>query len=268
MFLLAALFQPVFAARRDQHTMTAWWAVVCAAGLFHAGAQAEPRTLVLGSPSADTTYSGAYVRRVHQELAKRVGYQLEVVTMPLARLNVEIANGKMDGDTARAFAFGEAQPQLVRVAEPVWEATFGLWAVNPRYALRSVEQLVASGYTVSYDRGTLVCEQFLRSHLPTQRIVDVTALTNGLEMLYYGRHELHCGLDVSIPFTARDQFPANPVPLQVMSIGKPTPLYIYLQPQHAALAPVLANALRKMRSQGVLDRIRHETQRAFHLPEH
>lgn len=235
-------------------------------GAFHVGAQTVPKAMLLGSPSPETTYSGAYMRRVHQELAARVGYQLEVVTLPVARLNAEMANNKIDGDTARAYAFGEAQPQLVRVAEPVWEATFGLWAVNPRIKLQNAEQLVASGYTVSYDRGTVVCEQFLKAHLPAQRVVDVTALTNGLEMLYYGRHELHCGLDISFPAVAREQFPSKPAPVHVLPIGKPSPLYIYLQPQHAALAPILANALRKMRSDGTLTRLRHETQRAFHLP--
>lgn len=267
MSLIAFPLQKLFGTNAGVRCLQSIWMVTVVACAAQASAQTVPKALVLGSPSPETTYSGAYVRRVHQELAARVGYQLEVVTLPVARLNVEVANNRVDGDAARAYAFGEAQPQLVRVAEPVWEAAFGLWAVNPRIKLGSTEQLVASDYTVSYDRGTVVCEQFLKYLLPAHRVVDVTALTNGLEMLYYNRHELHCGLDISIPSTAREQFANRPAPVRVLSIGKPSPLYIYLQPQHAALAPTLANTLRKMRSDGTLTRLRHETQGAFHLPQ-
>ncbi|MGQ0709476.1 MAG: hypothetical protein ACT4NV_06955 [Rhodoferax sp.] len=234
--------------------------------LPQARAQAAPTRLVLGTPSPENNFVGAYVRRIHRELFARLGLGVDFLTLPVARLNVETANNRVDGDSARALAFGQSQPQLIRVAEPVMEVNFALWAINPSYLLSSPEQLAGSGYSVSFDRGTLVCEQFLKEHLPAQRIVDVTTLTSALEMLHYGRHELHCGIDITVLAYASEFFPRKPPPLRLFNLGKPTPLYAYLQPQHAALALPMAAALRKMRADGTLERIRRETLRDFELP--
>lgn len=220
----------------------------------------------MGTPSAENNFAGAYVRRIHRELFSRLGMRVEFVTVPVARLNVEIANNRVDGDTARALAFGQSQPQLIRVPEPVMEVHFALWATNPRYLLTGPEQLAASGYSVSYARGMLVCEQFLKEYLPAPRIVDVTTLENAMDMLHYERHELHCGVDVSVLAHATEYLAHKPPPLKLFNLGKPTPLYAYLQPQHAALAPSMATALRKMRADGTLERIRKDTLRDFRMP--
>ncbi|MGQ0709477.1 MAG: hypothetical protein ACT4NV_06960 [Rhodoferax sp.] len=222
--------------------------------------------LVLGTPSPDSYYGGSYLRRIYRELFSRMGLTLEIATLPVARLNAELDNNRLDGDTARGVDFGAQHPALVRVPEPVLETAFALWATDPGVQPSSWEQLKASGHVVSYSRGVLECEQVLRAHLPAERVVDVTSLSNGLEMLHYGRHALHCGADLAVQSFARANYPHKPAPRRLFNVTAPIALYAYLQPQHAALAPSMAAALRKMRADGTLERIRRETLRDFELP--
>lgn len=223
-------------------------------------------TLVLGTPSAENTYAGSYLRRLYRELGRRTGVRIDVTTMPVARLTVEVANDKLDGDTARALAFAQAQPQLLRLEEPIMEAQLALWATDPHVKLARLGDLGASGYAVNYARGMLICENALKPQLPAERLIDVTGAVQAIEMLHYGRNALHCAIDISILSEAREFLPGKPMPLRVLNIGKPMSLYLYLQPRHTTLVPGLEQALRRMRQDGTQERLRRETLQEFQFP--
>jgi hypothetical protein len=223
-------------------------------------------TLTLGTPSADNTFAGSYLRRLYRELSKRTGMRIEVTTMPVARLSVEVANDKLDGDTARALAFAQAQPQLLRLGEPVMEVQLALWATDPRVKLARLEDLGPSGHAVTYPRGMLICENALKPQLPLERLIDVTGAVQAIEMMHYGRNALHCALDISVLSEAQEFLPSKPMPLRVLNIGKPMSLYLYLQPRHTALVPSLEQALRRMRQDGTQERLRRETLQEFQFP--
>lgn len=231
------------------------------------GLQAQTATvLVLGTPRPDGNYAGAYLRRIYSELFSRVGVPIEIRTLPTARLALELANGSIDGDLGRPWAFAESQPNLVRIDEPVMEIVFALWTLNPTIKLSKLEQLRALPYTATYTRGVVQCEEILKSVLPEQRVLDVTTTSNALGMLHYGRNELYCGVDVAVLSDAGSpEFADKPPLLKVMNVAKPDAIYLYLQRKHAALVPQIGTTLRKMRTEGTLERLRKESLRDFNL---
>ncbi|QDL56559.1 substrate-binding periplasmic protein [Rhodoferax aquaticus] len=239
-----------------------WWAS-CSVGVGWAQA---PQPLLLGTPSAEGTYGGSYIRRVYKEWFARLGIAMDIQMFPMARLTLELDKGRIDGDTARALAFGESHPKLLRVGEPVMDVGLALWATNPKVQIDRLEDLATSGLTVSYARGVLMCEQLLRPLVPLGRLVDVTGNVNALEMMYLGRLSVYCGADVSVISDAQESLPNRPPPIKVLDIGKPTPLFLYLQPKHAELVAPLTSTLKKMRTDGTLERIRKDTQREFRYP--
>lgn len=247
-----------------------WCLLICSA--TSAGATtssppaADPPRLTLGTPSAENTFAGSYLRRIYRELSRRTGVRIDVTTLPVARLTLEVANDKLDGDSARALAFAQAQPQLLRLEEPVMEVQLALWATEPRVKLARLEDLGSSGYTVTYARGMLICENALKPQLPAERLVDVTGAVQAIEMMHYGRNALHCAIDISVLSEAQEFLPNKPMPLRVLNIGKSMPLYLYLQPRHAALAPSLQQALRRMRQDGAHARLHREALLEFQFP--
>lgn len=242
--------------------------VACLAWLLLAPAYAQPvPTLVLATPRPDGNYGGVLLRRIYQELFRRAGVPIEIRTMPTARLVLELASGHVDGDLSRPWAFADSQPTLIRVDEPVLDIVFALWAVNPHIVLNRLEDLPASGYSVSFARGVLECEKGLQAWLPPQRIADVTTTVSALNMLYYGRNELHCGVDVAVLSDAgNSEFAGRAALIKVINIAKPSSLYLYLQRKHAALVPQLSQILKKMRSDGTLDHLRKDVLREYNLP--
>jgi polar amino acid transport system substrate-binding protein len=251
--------------------MALWALVLCSVPVAWAttstpAARSAAPALVLGTPSTENTFAGSYLRRIYRELSLRSGVPMDITTLPVARLSLEVAQDRLDGDTARALAFAQTQPQLIRVGEPLMEVQLALWATDPRVKLARLEDLGASGYTVTYPRGMLICENALKPQLPAGRLVDVTGAVQAIEMMHYGRNALHCGIDISVLSEAQESLPSKPLPLRVLNIGKPMPLYLYLQPRHAALVPGLLQALRRMRQDGTQERLRRETLQAFQFP--
>lgn len=225
-----------------------------------------PTTLVLGTPRPDGNFAGSYLRRIYSELFSSVGVPIEIRTLPTARLALELANGSIDGDLGRPWGFAESQPNLVRIDEPVMEIVFALWTLNPAIKLSKLEQLRTLPYTATYTRGVVQCEEVLKSALPAQRVVDVTTTASALHMLHYGRNELYCGVDVAVLSDAGSPEFAGKAPLlKVMNVAKPDAIYLYLQRKHAALVPQISTALRKMRTEGTLERLRKEALRDFNL---
>lgn len=226
-----------------------------------------PAPLVLGTPRPDGNYAGAYLRRIYTELFNRIGTPIEIRTLPTARLALELANGSIDGDLSRPLVFGDTQPNLVRVEEPVLEIVYALWAVNPNIKLSKLDQLRQLPYTATFTRGVVQCEEPLKSVLPEQRVVDVTTTAGALNMLHHGRNELYCGVDIAVLSDAGSpEFADKPPLLKVMNIAKPDQLYMYLQRKHAALLPLINATLRKMKADGTVERLRRESLRDFNLP--
>lgn len=225
-----------------------------------------PTVLVLGTPRPDGNYGGVFLRRIYTELFSRLGVPVEIRTLPTARLALELSNGNIDADIARPLAFAESQPQLIRTEESVLEITYALWASNPAIKLNKLEQLRQTDYTVTFTRGVVYCEETLKSVLPEARAIDVTTTFNALNMLHYGRNELYCGVDFAVLSDAGNVEFAGKAPLiRVLNISKPDPLYLYLQRKHAALAPLVSGALRKMKADGTMDRLRKDSLRDFNL---
>ncbi|MDT8991314.1 hypothetical protein RQP54_10625 [Curvibacter sp. APW13] len=246
-------------------TRTLVWIGLTAGATNAAYAQPSP-VLVLGTPRPDGNYAGTLLRRIHTELFNRLGVPIEIRTLPTARLALELGNGGVDGDLSRPLAFGDSQPNLVRIEEPVLEITYALWATNPGYRLTKLEQLRTSHYTVTYTRGVVFCEDLLKAQLAPDQVVDVTTTANALHMLHYGRNELHCGVDAAVLSEAGNaEFAGKPAPIRVLTLSKPDLLYPYLQRKHAALAVQAAVTLRKMKADGTLERLRRETLREFNL---
>lgn len=231
--------------------------------------RAQPQAsapLVLGTSRPDGSYAGRLLRRTYQELFRRMGSAVELKLIPSARLAVELSSERIDGDVGRPLAFGDSQPGLVRVEEPIMQITFAIWSLQPRPGLQRVEQLAESGLTVNFPRGVVECERMLQPWIPAQRISDVTTTINALNLLQLGRNDLHCGIDMAVLSDASSpELPGLPPLTRLFNLGEPIPLYFYLQRKHAALVPHIDATLKRMKAEGVLEQIRRETLQEYKL---
>ncbi|WP_294770979.1 hypothetical protein [uncultured Rhodoferax sp.] len=243
-----------------------WGAGALAVPVLAQPAASVGTPLVLGTSRPDGSYAGRLLRRTYQELFRRMGSAIEVAQMPSARLAMELGSERIDGDMGRPQAFGEGQPGLVRVDEPIMQISFAVWSLQPRPALQRVEQLAESGLTVNFTRGVVECERMLRPWIPVQRLSDVTTTVNALNLLQLGRNDLHCGVDMAVLSDASSpELPGLPPLTRLFTLGEPIPLYFFLQRKHAALVPQIDATLKRMKAEGVLEQIRRETLAEYKL---
>ncbi len=231
------------------------WAVLQAA--------AEPAPLdppiVIGMVHSESSVLARWYRLIYVEAFGRLGRKVEVQGYPLARIGLLLDKGLLDGEAARAGLYAQAHPELVRVEESVFDIVFELYATRPLPPLKRLEDLPASKLQVIYPRGMLFCEKALRSVLPPEQVADVTDGDLALKMLLTGRADVLCSNNVGmqgVQLDAADMLGVDTV-RSVLGL-EATPLYPYLLRKHAALAPRLAAALKKMKAEGLIERFRRE----------
>lgn len=190
---------------------------------------------------------------IYQEAFRRLGIRLEIVTHSLARRTALVKAGAIDGEMARVRAYGDANPELIRVEEPVYDFSFALFTADPELRLDRLEDLAPRRLSVDYRRGVLMCETALRELVPPERLADVLTTEQGVRKLLAGRADLYCDLDMSYVEEALEdpELRRTPGVRRVLRFAS-LPVYAYLGKRHAALAPRLAAVLRQMKAEGII----------------
>jgi len=81
-------------------------------------------------------------------------------------------------------------------------------------------------------------------------------------MLLAGRTDFHCDIDVAVLNSLySNDFKGVTTIHKMIEIGTAMPLYPYLHPKRAELAPQLAFALKEMKAEGLVERYRLEALR-------
>ena len=223
-----------------------------------------PTPFLLGTDLEETSLMGKWYRHIYGEAFRRMGVPLKVVTVPTARLPSIVGQGDINGQGSRVFAYAESHPNEVRVEEVLHEVRLALYAFGPpRNAEppRRLEDLTAGKWTVEYRRGVAICEKKLKPVLPAERLSDVTTVEQGLKKLKAGRTDFYCDFDTAVRnelVTA--EFNGDTGFHQALDLNVGLPLYPYLHKSHAELAPRLAETLRKMKAEGLIERYLHQSE--------
>lgn len=226
-------------------------------------AWAQPATpFVLGTDQAEGVYTDRWMRRTYAEAFRRLDVPLQIVVYPLQRLSVMLEQGSIDGEMLRARGYATAHPTLVRVDESVFDVGFALFVANPAHSLHRIDQLASTTMNGIYRRGVLFCESALKAAMPPGRLADITDTPQGLHMLLAGRTDFLCDVDASVLNALySSEFKGVTTIRKMLEVGTAIPLYPYLHPRRAELAPRLAAALKQMKAEGLVERYRLEALR-------
>ena len=216
----------------------------------------------MGSIQREDNYAGRWMGQIYAEAFRRLGLPMKVEVLPAQRLSMLLDQGGVDGDVARVFAYANAHPEAVRVEEPVFSVTFGLFTADPALTLARLEDLRGRGLRGIYVRGVAICKNTLEPLLGADRLTDITEERSGISMLLAARAEYYCTTDLALTNSMHALAPRDAARLRkLISIGDVLPLYPYLHRRNAALAPRLAEVLRQMKAEGLIARYQREAER-------
>jgi polar amino acid transport system substrate-binding protein len=220
---------------------------------------------VMGTDAEETTVTGKWYRRIYGEAFRRLGIPLSFLVSPTARLSTMADEGQVHGQATRVAAYAEAHPNQLRVDEFAHLVRLALYAFDreagTRYPKR-LEDLATGNWLVEYRRGVAICEKMLKPLLPAEKLSDITSTAQGMLKLKSGRTDLYCEFDLSIQFELMTpEFRGVSGFRPVLDLGVMLQMYPYVHKSRAELAPKLAETLKKMKAEGLIERYLRESQR-------
>lgn len=220
---------------------------------------------LMGTDQEETSLVGKWYRRIYGEAFRRLGIPLSFMILPAARLTDLADEGTVHGQASRLSAYADAHPNQMRVAETAHETRLALHGYDPAAKNsypRHLEDLASGKWLVEYRRGVAACEKTLKPLLPAEKLADITSTAQGLQKLKSGRTDLYCDFDVAIlNELLTSEFKGVSGFRPVLDLAVALQLYPYVHKSRAELAPKLAETLKKMKAEGLIERYFREAQR-------
>lgn len=227
-----------------------------ALGARAARADAPPRIVLSTLVGTTDGFVARWLDLVYTDAFQRLGVALEIRAYPAARAAAEAAAGKVDGELCRSFDYVPASANLLRVDEPVFQASIGAYAKRPEIRLRpGWEGLRDSPYRVEYRFGYAIIPRRLATVIPAAQISDTRDALSGLRKLIIGRSDVYVDfIDIVDTLLAHPEFRDSGV--HQVALMERSPFHTFLNKKHAELAPRLSQVLKKMRDSGQIERYR------------
>lgn len=217
--------------------------IVLAALLFQSPAHcSEPFKI---SQIADDTGTLHYFP-ILEEAYKRLGIEIVAVPLPAERALRVADSGLTDGETVRIEGLEALYPNLVRVPEPVASVKVKAFTTGKTFPVTGWESL--RSYSICYMHGLKLYEQGTQG----MNRISAMGLENALRLLRDGM----CEVAVLSPYAwiLVDSLNFGPM-LELEPPIAAYDLYHYVHRRHADLVPLLAEELRKMKQEGVIEAI-------------
>lgn len=216
-----------------------------------AAAQGPAHALVLntdGAPPHSRPDDTGFEDRIILEAFRRIGVPVRLVRLPSERALKNAEQGIDDGSYVRIAGLSSQYPNLIMVPEPMSEFSFTAFTRDP--ALKTAAWADLRARRTGIVTGWKLAEQNLAGAPHISRVRDEDAL---FALLDKGRVEvvvssLYSGREVLLNRGYNNVRALSP-PLAVL------PMHLYMHKKHAALVPLLAQALRQMRQDGSLKRL-------------
>ncbi len=208
-------------------------------------------TLVVSSGTADSP-SGTALRMIYGEAARRVGHELNLVSMPSARATAQSDRGVVDGEINRVADYGDLHPNLIRVDTPHFTVNFNAYGRGDTKMGTGWTALQQQVLRVDYVRGCKKCEAELPRVVPAERLSAVNTVSQALRKLVAARTDLIIDIDSEVDALLQaPEFAAADV--KRVALMEAVPMHAYLHKKQATLAPQLSAALLAMKKEGLLN---------------
>lgn len=218
-------------------------AALAVAGCAHAQTGKE---LVFGTTHDENSPLFLYASAYLQQLCAESRQPCTLQSLPGRRSEAMLASGAIVGEVGRVKGYIQKHPDYVRLDEPFIVSRTRIFTRADR-DITSWESLAKKVKTVSYKRGIFLYQQRLEALQPAIQPHDVQSESACLQMVLAARDDACVFDDGGISGEARPLLAQGHSSVSVEDL----PLYIYLGKDHAALAPSLSEAARRLTARGV-----------------
>lgn len=220
-------------------------------------------TFVMAFTRPETTHSGRWQRLIYTEIFRRLGIKAEFRDYPSKRATIESDAGNIDGDTVRPYQYAAEHPNLIRVEESLFSINHCAFTVNDSIPqLKGWDSLKGTDYKVEYRRGVRVCEINLSKFVKAENLSDVTEAEQGLKKLISGRTDLFI-YDEEWMLTALQTPEFKGSKVRSAGFMQSVDIHGYLHKKHSDLALKMAEVIKAMKAEGLIEQYRMTVDKEF-----
>jgi len=216
----------------------------------------KENTFIMATFRAENAYMGKWFRLIYTEIFKRLDMKIEFKDYPIKRAGIELDAGNIDGNPGRIYPYADEHPNLIRVEESILNVNFSAFAVKDFIPqLNGWDSLKGTNYRVEYRRGITIFEIKLPKIVSKENLSDITDAAQGLKKLVSDRTDLFMGEEIGI-FTLLQTPEFKNSKIRFAGLMESSPLYPYLHKKHASLAPKIAEIIKAMKAEGLIEQYR------------
>lgn len=220
--------------------------------LSAAGAR-QPLSFVSSRPEADPRTQ--WLIALYREALDPLGFDLVFVDVPASRAVAMEVSGEVDGDLARAWSFGKAHPEMIRVDEPNNSVRFSAFATGDSPVIEGWQWLAGFKGRVATRRGIREIERRLEQYGMLGRADRVESAEQGLLQLQAGRVAYYLDVaDAVFDYMSTDAAYATIArgpAIHEAGLLEATTGHAYLfRARHTRLAAPLSDRLRQLKAAG------------------
>jgi len=227
--------------------------------IFPLQVYASDKIILTGTQEADILPEGRWLKMTYAEVFRRLGYQFEFQSYPVARASRIADSGKVDGEMYRADDYAETYPNLIRVEKSdLLSINLVVFAVRPGIRLNGWDSLRNTDYKVEYRRGVKRAEKKLSQIVKSENLSCITSIDQGLKKLINGRTDIYIDAEIAVVDSLRKLDPDKVDQSKVYKAGimESIPLYLFLHKKHADLVPKITVVLKSMLKEGLIEKLR------------
>jgi hypothetical protein len=223
----------------------------------------KDNTFVMAFIRPETEYFGKFDRLIFKEVFRRLGIKDEFRDYPGKRAGIEADEGAIDGEPARPYQYAAEHPNLIRVEEFIFKVNFSAFAMQASIPqLNGWESLKGTNYRVDYQRGVRTTETNLSKVVSKENLSDIIKPAQGLKKLASGRTDIFVEEETGIlSLLQTPEFIDSKI--RLAGVMESVAMYPYIHKKHAALAPKMAEVIKAMKAEGVIEQYRAMADKEF-----
>jgi len=216
----------------------------------------KENTFVMATFRTENDYLGKWYKLIYTEISKRLSMKIELRTYPPKRTSIEADAGKVDGEAARPYRYADEHFNLIRVEESIVNVNFlAFTAQDSIPALNGWDSLKGTDYKVEYRRGIKTTEDNLPMVVKKENLSTITEMVHGLKKLVSGRTALFVDEESGVlTLLQTPEFKESKI--RSAGVMESFPVYPYLHKKHASLAPKMAEIIKAMKEEGLIEQYR------------
>jgi polar amino acid transport system substrate-binding protein len=223
----------------------------------------KDNTFVMAINRPENDYLGKLQRLIYKEIFRRLEIKAEFRDYPAKRAGIEADVGNIDGEAVRPYQYGAEHPNLIRVEETLFPMNLSAFTANDSVPpLKGWDSLRGTNYKVEYRRGTRICERNLSEVVSKENLSDVTEPEQGLKKLVSGRTDVFIYDESSLlSLLQTPEFKDSKI--RFAGLMDSFYAYPYLYKKHAALALKMAEVIKAMKTEGLIEQYRMTLDKEF-----